>query len=230
MNKVPAPYQNGTAHKILQVFSWILTIAAACCFAFLIWHMARTQMFSNTQLILAGIIAAIVTLLLGWVMIGCKNHLVWRAVCMILAVCLSTAGIVGGRYLQMTSEALDFIGGESGSENGQDNSEILNEADLLTSKMAVTVSTYAMQTSGITKPSDLNGQTIGIASSLDEKGTKGALEQLEKSGASFKTVEYSDIYSLTDALFNDEVSAVVFPELYHDDLLEAANEDRKSVV
>lgn len=223
MPKISKPYRNTTAHKALQVFAWILTVLLAGCLAYLVYEMSRTQMFTGMQLVLAGIIAGVLLLLLGLGMIRIRRNLFWKALCMILAVAVGSCGLIGGRYLNMTSQALDFIGGGSTTPE-RDDSDILNEADLLTSKLAVTVTTYAMQSSGITKPSDIAGKVLGTAPALDEQGTTGALEQLRNNGASFETVEYGDIYSLTDALYNGSVDAIVFPEKYHGDLLEAAND------
>lgn len=225
MRKVHKTPGRSGVHTVLQVFAWILTIALVLCFAFLIYHMVLTNMFAKQQILLAGVIVLILAVLLGWGMLPKHRHLLARGLCMLLAIALGSCSVIAGRYLQMTNEALNFIGGGSTTDkNNNENAEILNQADLLTSKMAITVTTYAMQSSGIAQPSDLNGKLVGTVAALDPKGTEGAIQQLQSKGASFETQEFASFYELTDALFNGSVDAVIFPEQFHGELLDAAND------
>jgi LCP family protein required for cell wall assembly len=147
---------------------------------------------------------------------------------MVLALALTAVFITGGYYVQQTSDVFTMLS-DSDTENDDEeddgvSSDILSQADLLSSKMAVTITTYAMNYTGITKISQLSGKTIGVATELDEE-TANALAQLKEGGASsFETVEYPTIYALTDALYNGEVDAIVFPEKYHDDILVVADD------
>lgn len=93
--------------------------------------------------------------------------------------------------------------------------------------MSVVLSTYVLTSSEIEKPDQLNTQTVGIISSLDPEGYQNAIIQLEQSKARFQTMEFDSIYSLASALINGQVDAIIFPEQYHANLLDAANDQNQ---
>lgn len=95
------------------------------------------------------------------------------------------------------------------------------------SSMSVVLSTYVLTSSEIEKPDQLNTQTVGIISSLDPEGYQNAIIQLEQSKARFQTMEFDSIYSLASALINGQVDAIIFPEQYHANLLDAANDQNQ---
>ncbi|OLU38847.1 LCP family protein [Ileibacterium valens] len=95
------------------------------------------------------------------------------------------------------------------------------------SSISVVLSTYVLTSSEIEKPDQLNTQTVGIISSLDPEGYQNAIIQLEQSKARFQTMEFDSIYSLASALINGQVDAIIFPEQYHANLLDAANDQNQ---
>lgn len=213
--------------KTIIAIGAVLLAALIASAAYLLYQMIDIQIFSATQLIAGALILVLFAILMALGLVVNRTHTGWRIVCMILSAAITVCCCMGGYYIAKTSEVFDLIGDSSSDDDEEDHSAIMEEADLITSKMPVTVTTYALQTSNITKPSELTGKTVGVVTSLDEDGTNGAIAQLQNSGASFETVEYTDVYSLTDALYAETIDAMILPEQYHDDLLDAANDYNK---
>lgn len=213
--------------RIVKTLGWIVILLFILASGYLFFEMWKINIFSDQILVIVTAALLIFLVLMVWGCIFSGPHKIVRAICIILCLALTAGIVTGGYYINQTNEVFNIIGGNDGGSSEDDNSEIYNEADLLSSKMAVTVTTYAMKETGFTTPADLNGKTLGVVTQLDEKGTEGALEQLQKNGAVVETVEYPDQYTLTDALYDDEVDAIVLPEQYHGDLLDAANDINK---
>ncbi len=215
--------------RTASVFAWILSLILLIASGFLLWEAWSIQIFSNIQLIALSVFLVVADILLIWGMFA-RWKIGWRILMMVLAFCISAGSCLGGYYLSETSDFFTVIGGGTSSSSKEDDgtNEILEDADVLTDKMAMTMTTYAMSETGCSKPSDLSGKVIGLATVLDEEGTAGALDQLHKAGMKDEqALEYQDPYSLVDALYNNTVDAIVLPEEFHGDLLDAANDINK---
>lgn len=220
--------ENKQTLNILSVFSLVVLAILIACMGYLIWQALSIEIFSTVQLILGIGILALILVLFMCLLLKKYSHPWIKLIILFLSLCVAFVCGFGGYYLQQTSEFLTTVaGGSSSSSNKEEDetNEIINDADLLSNKMAMTVTTYAMQETGIEKPNQLNGKEVGVITAADEKGTKGALEQLSSKGVrSADYVEYSNAFVLVDALFNGEVDAIVLPEQFHEDLLNAAND------
>lgn len=220
----------------VKVTAWILTIALLAVFAYLLYEAWAVQIFSDAQILVAGGLILILILCLIWGMFRRRTDTWKRVLIMILCAALSAGLGVGGYYIQATSDFFSAIGlsrrpshsGSNGNGSNEDdgtNDAIANEAAALSEKMAVTVTTYAMKVSEIHSPADLSGKKIGTVQALDPQGTENALRQLENSGMKdAETVEYADQFTLVTALYDNVVDAIILPEQYHADLLEAADD------
>lgn len=216
--------------RTMLMFAWVFTLILIAAAAFLAYEAWAIDIFSNLQLLIGAGVLLIVALLLIWGMFA-RWKIGWRILMIVLSIAVSAGCCLGGYYLSETSTFFTAIGGSShkpAADDDDETNELLNEADVLTDQMAMTITTYAMSETGITKPSDLSSRTIGAASALDESGTKGALDQLHSAGMKDEEVtEFADAYSLVDALYAGTIAAAVFPEEFHGDLLDAANDYNK---
>jgi LCP family protein required for cell wall assembly len=223
----PKPIKTKT-QNVLHKISYAVAAVFVLSSLYLMYELLNIQIFDPKQLAIGGVVLAVLAILTVAAVLGFQRTSAAKIISMVLALALTAVFITGGYYVQQTSDVFTMLS-DSDTENDDEeddgvSSDILSQADLLSSKMAVTITTYAMNDTGITKISQLSGKTIGVATELDEE-TANALAQLKEGGASsFETVEYPTIYALTDALYNGEVDAIVFPEKYHDDILVVADD------
>lgn len=213
--------------KLLTVLSWIVLIIFLAAAAYLAWHAVSLGIFSAVQLAAAGGILALVLVLFLFLLLKPLEHSWVKWVVMAVCLALSVVFFSGGYYMEQTGAFFASVsgGGDDSSGLSNENAAILNDADVLSNKVAMSVVTYAMHETDITKPGQLNGKTVGVIRAADEKGTDGALDQLRSKGAtSPETVEYENAFTLVDALFAGNVDAIVLPEQFHEDLLNAAND------
>lgn len=220
-----------TSSRGMKTAAWIFMVLLIGAIGYLIYEALSIQIFSMDQLLTGGVILAALCALLGWTMFSGRPRKGWRIFAMVMSVVLGAGACTGGYYLAQTSEFFAAIANPDKENGGTDNEQtnaILNDASALSEKMAMTVTTYTLKTTGMTKPTDLSGKVVGVMSAMDGKGTQGAKDQLTKGGlANPEYREYENAYGLVDALYNGEVDAIVLPEQYHGDLLEVANDDNK---
>ena len=102
---------------------------------------------------------------------------------------------------------------------------IPDEGDLL-------INVYVLKDNGYTSITDLEGKTIGVQTDLDQEYQEYAIKVINREfeGEDVVTKEYEDIYTLTEALYNKEVDAILLNETYatiisqNDDFLEFTND------
>lgn len=217
--------------NILSVFSLIFLGVLAICMIYLVLQALSIGFFSTTQLILGLGILALLLVLFIFLLLRKYEHAWIKLLLFALTGCFAFVCGFGGYYLQKTGDFLNTVSGKDSVNSNQEDSsqkEILNEADVLSNKMAMTVTTYAMQETEISKPNQLNGMMVGVITEADEKGTEGAIKQLSSKGVrSAQYVEYENAFTLVDALYNGLVDAIILPEQFHEDLLNAANDINK---
>lgn len=222
--------KNKQTLNILSVFSLVVLAILMVCMGYLIWQALSIGIFSTIQLVLGIGILALILVLFMCLLLKKFVHAWAKLIILVLSLAVAFVCGFGGYYLQQTSEFFSVVAGGSDTSNSKDDEtkEIISDADLLSNKIAMSVTTYAMQETGIEKPSQLNGKEVGVITVADEKGTTGALDQLSSKGVrSADYVEYENAFVLVDALFNGEVEAIVLPEQFHEDLLNAANDINK---
>lgn len=218
----------GSQSKIMTVLSWIFVFLLIGAAGFLVYEAIQIGIFSSTQLMIGGGVLAVLVTLFACLLIRRFEHNWTKAIVIVLSLAMVCVCGFGGYYLEQTGDFFTMVSGGGDSDesgNSQDDS-VLNSADVL-NQMAMSVTTYAMHESNITKPSELNGKVVGVITAQDEKGTRGALEQLASEGGKPETQEYADPYTLVDALYANEVDAIVFPEQFHEEILDIANDFNK---
>lgn len=217
--------------NMLSVFSLIFLGILIICMIYLVWQMLSIGFFSATQLIMGAGILALLLVLFIFLLLKKYEHSWVKLFLLALTGCIALVCGFGGYYLQKTGDFLNAIAGKEtldSKEKDSSESEILNEADVLSNKIAMTVTTYAMQETEIIKPTQLNNMTVGVITKADEKGTEGAIKQLSSKGTrNAEYVEYENAFVLVDALYDGLVDAIILPEQFHEDLLNAANDINK---
>lgn len=190
-------------------FSWLLAILSVGGVGWFLYQIIRINILPTSMLL---IVCALLVVLMTLLLIVWLFHTRRRAAktIMCILVCLIGAGTaLGGFYLKDTDHMFEAITN-------------------LTDKQANTLTVYAMKGSEITKPDQIKaGMLVGIDPGDDAAGTEACLEQLRKAGAVFETKEYDSCYELVDALYDEDVTAIVFPESMHAELYEAANDTNK---
>lgn len=213
--------------KTVTVLSWIFVLLFIVAAGYVAYEAYVLDIFTSMQLLIGGGVLALILVLFICLLLKRYYHHWIKGVVMVFTFALSCTCVLGGFYLQKTGEFFDSITTPADTTAKKDpkdpNADTLNSADVL-NQMALSVTTYAMQGSNIHQPSELNGTVTGVVTALDERGTNGALEQLRKAGATPVTQEYDSSFALVDALYRGEVNAIILPEQFHEELLEAAND------
>ena len=186
----------------------------------------------SQQLLMIGIMVTIclfllLSILLLWTQH--KNGWKWvvRVIVIVICACLFGAGTLVGQVSSVISRVSTNQGSDAESENQLGNTDLIGDTTKLSSKLAVSLTTYALAESGITTPDQLTGHRVGVISGLDKEGTEQALAQLREKGAQIDPIEYDSIFTLADGLMQKTLDAIVLPESYHKDLLDAANDYNK---
>ncbi|MDO4663447.1 MAG: LCP family protein [Erysipelotrichaceae bacterium] len=213
--------------KTVTVLSWLFVLLFIASAGYIAYEAFRLEIFSTMQLVIGyGVLALVLVLFICLLLKRYYRHWI-KGVVMVFTFALSCTCVLGGYYMQKTGDFFESISTPTATTDNtkkdDPNADTLNSADVL-NQMALSVTTYAMQGSNIHNPSELNGTVTGVVTALDERGTNGALEQLRKAGATPVTQEYESSFALVDALYRGEVNAIILPEQFHEELLEAAND------
>lgn len=91
--------------------------------------------------------------------------------------------------------------------------EMFSSVTNLTENLTNTISVITLTESGYTTLESLNGMTIGTITSQDEEGTEKALDDISDK-ISFDTLDYTTFEDLYNALYTDEVQAVILNETF----------------
>lgn len=212
--------------KTLTFFCWVFLILLIGSIGYILYEALQIGIFTSTQLMIAGGVLALIGVLFACLLIKRFYHVWTKILVFILSGAFSLICMYGGYYIDKTNDLFSLVVTNPNSDSNSGDTQVLNSADVL-GQMAMTVTTYAMHGSNITNPGDLNGKVVGVMMSADEKGTTGAINQLNNAGATFETREYPSSFSLVDALYANEVDAIILPEQFHDELLENANDFNK---
>lgn len=201
------PSAKNTKNKRTLIKAAALLVMLVC--GYFLFELIRLDILPHFLLIIVVLLCVLLTYYLLRFWVRRARRPITRLFAGILSVALGVAFTIGGMYLRDTEAMFQAVTN-------------------MTDKTVNVVTVYAMSNENITKPSELSSKAVGVVSSLDEKGTKGALKLLEEQGAKHvQTVEYPDAFAMVDALYSGLVSAIVLPEQLHDALQEAANDQNK---
>lgn len=186
--------------------AWLLSLAAIAGAGYFLFQLITINILPTVMLLMISMIIVLSMMLLIMIWLLKTRRPVTKFITGLLVVVLGAGMFVGGRYLGDTESMFQTV------------------TDL-TDKKANTFSVLAMQTSGITKPDQLTSTSrVGMVPSIESTGLQECEDQLRKEGASYTPVSYDNVYELVDALYDGSVEAIIFPENYHNELYEAAND------
>ncbi len=231
--KRPSRRKPAKPSKAMRVLAWLASLFLAGGFVYLMFEAFSLDVFSTIQLSVLGAFLLLLLVVIVWGLFRRRTKTWAKSLLVILSVALGSVSVLGGWYIQQTADFFSIIGtrhtanhsGKDGDDSDSQTNAILDDAAGLGEKMAVTVTTYSTKGYDLKDPASLSGKRIGTVPTLDEEGTKAALAQLESKGMKdAEILEFADQYQLVDALYADNVVAVVLPEQFHSSLLDAAND------
>ena len=174
------------------VVSGLAAVVMLAGVAFCLFRLVQLDLLPMTMVLLGALIVflvLIIYLLLWWAKAKAP---VSRIICGAVALAVGFVGFTGAGYLNDTRQAFE---------------EVTN----LTDKTAHTVSVVALKSENISSVKGLSGKKVGICSAADMEGTNQAVNKVEgETSVTFE--EYPSVIDEVAALYNGEVSAILFPE------------------
>lgn len=165
----------------------VLTVAAGIVCGIFAYRLSILPQNLKIGLMAALVIIGIVIVLL---LILLRKRKLWAAGVVLSVIYMIGCG-VGSYYLYYTDHAVEKIV-----------SPVVLETDA--------VSVFVLQDDPAEELEDIKGYKIGILSELDRENTDYAIEQLEdRAGFTLKTVEYSGMDVLIDALRDGEIGGML---------------------
>lgn len=217
---------------MLITFVLVISLAAASLYA--AFQLSNIGVLNQKMLLISGFGIFMISLIVSLILVWTQEKRGWKWLARIISVVLCTALATGGNLVGQLSSVISMISTNQADKAEKDmdkeekkeeeKKDLLPDAQRLSQSLAISLTTYALNETELTEPAQLNSKRVGVSSALDEEGTKKAIEQLNSKGAQFETVEFDTVYSLADGLLQKQVDAIILPEQYHRDLLDAAND------
>ena len=199
-------------YKVFKIVLSLLLIVVTGLFAFELMNLNVLPMkLFIPVVIIVILIDAIILVILHFYGKGVISRVL--TTCFTIVVCVAMA--FGSFYLYRTSNMFNKV--------------TSNEGDVKN-----TVSVIVKKDSSIEDIKDLNDRTLGVLKTIDKTGTEKSLEDLQDNNVTPETSEYNSIQAEVEALYSDEVPAIVLNESYRDSVTEneqymSFNEDTKVI-
>lgn len=191
------------------ILAWIISLIMLAAGGYLIFELIRLDILPMMYLIILAGAVLIISILLVFIWLFKTRRTFAKSVCAILTISLGTVYAAGGYYVKATETMFDDI-------------------TTLANRTANVFTVYSLKGNNLYAPKDIKSDMIvGIIPTLDQNGTQAALDQLRSKGANFQTETFTALTSMVDALYDNEVQAIVFPENYHYQIYEIANDENR---
>ncbi|MCD8076829.1 MAG: LCP family protein [Lachnospiraceae bacterium] len=178
------------AWRILPLLQLILTVVLAV-------QVYMLNMLTVQYLGIAAV-ALVVLAVIPWILTSLRSR-ASRIIGTVIALIATALLALGNYYLYQTSNTLEEITGTT------------------TVTQTEEVVIVVLDKSEFESLTDLDGKTVGIQSVLDRDNTDQALEQLNSNlDNGVETTEYTGMGDMVQALYDEEVSAILFSESYRD--------------
>ncbi len=184
----------------IKRFSHCVQFIFIICSIALMIVLVRMGILPDSWLIIIGGVLLVLNIFFGFISfskrVGKANKLIQILLCSLLSIVMAVCSI-GIPIYQSRIESLVNPVVTSGELN---------------------LNVYVLADSSYEEIRDLEGKTLAIQTTLDLENQEIALENiaLELDPYSVETVEYEDIYSVVEALYNGEVEAILLNEVYED--------------
>ena len=181
------------------VMMFVLIASSLAIFARLI----ATKMLTTTNLVLAMAALLVINGLHIFVQLPLRRNKAGKLICGVLAVVLSGVMIYGTVAAGAVQDALSKISG------------------IMIEKQVTAV--IVMKEDDATELGDTKGYRFGILANRDQENTHQILSAMKEGMGEIKTAEYETPAAMADALYDDEVQAIILNEGYIPLLTEQEN-------
>lgn len=178
---------------------FVLIVCSLAIFA----RLMATKMLTTTNLIIAMVVLLVLNGLHIFVQLPLRRNKIGKLICGILAVLLSAGMIYGTVAAGAVQDALSKISG------------------IMIEKQVTAV--IVMKEDDATELGDTKGYRFGILSNRDQANTQQILSAMKEGMGEIKTAEYETPAAMADALYDDEVQAIILNEGYIPLLTEQEN-------
>ena len=181
------------------IMMFVLLVCSLAIFA----RLMGTQMLTTTNLVLVMVALLVINGLHIFVQLPLRRNKVGKLICGVLAVVLSGVMIYGTVAAGAVQDALSKISG------------------IMIEKQVTAV--IVMKEDDATELGDTKGYRFGILSNRDQANTQQILSAMKEGMGEIKTAEYETPAAMADALYDDEVQAIILNEGYIPLLTEQEN-------
>lgn len=186
LNKETRRHKFSGARKGLMIAGWILCAAMLAAGIVFVIGVVRLNVLTTPAIAVIIAVLAAVTALFAFLQRWITSGIITK----LLAIILSVVMVIGSSYLGTTNKALEKMSG------------ITTQID--------NVQVYVLKDSSYDSVNDLKEARYGIAETLDRDNTDKAIDMIvTETGASISPYEYTGVMQLIDALYDDEVDAVI---------------------
>lgn len=178
---------------------FVLIVCSLAIFA----RLMGTQMLTTTNLVLVMVALLVINGLHIFVQLPLRRNKIGKLICGVLAVVLSGVMIYGTVAAGAVKDALSKISG------------------IMIEKQVTAV--IVMKEDDATELGDTKGYRFGILANRDQANTQQILSAMKEGMGEIKTAEYETPAAMADALYDDEVQAIILNEGYIPLLTEQEN-------
>lgn len=179
------------------LFTLFLLLAASLA---LYIRLMATGMLSNLYLIILMVVLIVLNAVSVIVQLPLRRNKAGKLIMGIVSLLLSGAMLYGVVAVNSVQSALNKIVGK------------MTETEITEVRV--------MNDNPATSMGDTKGYTFGYIADADTKNTQNILDEISKSFGTIKSKEYSSMTALADALYDDEVDAILINQGYVDLLTE----------
>ena len=181
------------------IMMFVLLVCSLAIFA----RLMATKMLTTTNMVLIMVALLVVNGLHIFVQLPLRRNKLGKLICGALAVVLSVAMIYGTVAAGAVQSALNKISG------------------IMVEKQVTAV--IVMKEDDATELGDTRGYKFGILANRDQENTQKILSAMKEGMGEIKTAEYETPAAMADALYDDEVQAIILNEGYIPLLTEQEN-------
>lgn len=178
----------------LDWFGIIMMFVLLACSLAIFARVMATKMLTTGNMVLIMVALLVVNGLHIFVQLPLRRNKLGKLICGILAVVLSVAMIYGTVAAGAVQSALNKISG------------------IMVEKQVTAV--IVMKEDDATELGDTRGYKFGILSNRDQENTQQILTAVQKSLGQVDTLDYETPAAMVDALYDDEVQAIILNEGY----------------
>lgn len=172
------------------IMMFVLLVCSLAIFA----RLMATKMLTTTNMVLIMVALLVVNGLHIFVQLPLRRNKLGKLICGVLAVVLSVAMVYGTVAAGAVQSALNKISG------------------IMVEKQVTAV--IVMKEDDATELGDTRGYKFGILANRDQENTQKLLSAMQESMGQIDTKEYETPAAMADALYDDEIQAIILNEGY----------------